>query len=165
MGIRHDLILLIERKSGDEKKKLRWARYVACLGKRWVQVSEEKCDGKRHVENVEVDGGRHRSGWWKRLTAKKRDNSTLPLLSKTDWGTWSTPCPCPFYPRSRLSVRNSRCAGLRKISTPLSPPRGPITNRSARRQTDYPIRITKRRWEDNIKMTLKKKKNKDRRHG
>jgi hypothetical protein len=35
---------------------MRWARYVAYLGKRCIQVSEEKGDGERHVEDLEVDG-------------------------------------------------------------------------------------------------------------
>jgi hypothetical protein len=35
---------------------MRWARYVEYLGKRCIQVSEEKDDEKRHVKDLELDG-------------------------------------------------------------------------------------------------------------
>jgi len=122
-------------------KKLRWARYVACLRKTCVEVSEGKGHGKRHVEDVEVDGEKAKT-WYL--------YSSFTLEDKLE------EVPLSLSPPIK-SVRNSRCAEVRKISTPPpQPPRGPITNRSARRKTDYPIRTTRRRWEDNNKVNLHK---------
>ena len=89
------------------KKKLRWARYVACLGKRCVQVSEEKGDGKRHVEDVEVDGE-------KKLTANKWVNSTLPLYSKIDWGSGRRHAPVLFTPDQECERARADVEGYEK---------------------------------------------------
>jgi hypothetical protein len=78
MGIHHDLYSL--SKVSRVTKTMRWARYVAYLGKRCTGVSEEKGDGKRHVEDHEVDGE-------KRLPAHTWDNSTLTFSPNIVWGS------------------------------------------------------------------------------
>ena len=94
MGIHHYLYSWSNISRAIKKKKVRWARYVACLGKKYIQFSKEKEDGKRHAEDRDVDGG-------KKVNIPHMGYLYPSFNLEDGWGEVVNAIPLPFYPLTK----------------------------------------------------------------